>query len=347
MRLFSGKNGNAPRLACPTSPTQAETRSVTPAAHVLSLPSLSPEIPWIYSESCNAKILNLGKSLMEIGVKLEDSESQSIQEIVHTATEKFMDEIFGHHLDDLHIEENEGDDTLILTFSLPLEDAPTFVCHEKLQAMHQKANGLVEYALNTLYRSPISVMTPGDLMGVIEMVEWLGSDDETEYLLEMEADGIPEEDVNVLRKTDVLQVIPQWTLDACYAKTDLRIQVKEKSLNRQERELLKLLDQLSQMTPVKIPSKPNRYEKYGLTQGYSQFAGIMLMDNGEPGGLCYQMLDHLYQRGMESGEAEDNAVFMLDITPQENVRDWVELLQDCSTILTLIHRILPFLGEKL
>lgn len=344
MRLLPDYHLPTPGVEGGTLAPHEDPIPVTITPHVLSLPSIDPAIPLIYSEFCNSKLLGLGKSLMAAGCPLEDTENKTIQQIIHEGVNRFIGEIVGEHIAELSIEDDDGA-MLTLAFNMPLDGSPSFLCGDQLNTMHNTGKGLVEYALSALYKSCIPVMTPGDCMNVIQMIEWLGAADEKEFFAEMMDESVPEEDFDVLRLEDVLKVIPQWSLDACYAdpKT-LRGNVKVDRLDKEEKKLLAMLDQFVQLMVVDMADSKG---KYLLCNGHNQFAAIMFMDDASRGGMYYQMLDHLFQQSMESSESEDNSLFMLCIDPHQEAHDWVELLRQCREAFSLIYRILPFLGTIL
>lgn len=328
--------------ASPAHHTEARCPEIAP--NVLSLPRIDKKIPLVYAEPCDRKLLDLAKSMMTAGCEFEDVEYKPIHQIIHEGINQFIGDIVGDYISELYVEKWDGG-KINLSFNFPLDQSPAFMCHDRLKSMQETGKGLVEYALSVLYHSPVPVLTPGDFMTLIEMIEWLGFQDESEYIAEMMSDGeTSEEDIDCLRLENVLKVIPQWSLDACHSDPqEMRQKVQIKQLNNEDKKLLSLLDRLMKITQVEMTeAKEGR-----LYHGYNEFTAIMFMDDASEGGMYFHIIDNVYRGSMESSEHEDNSLFSLIIDPEEDAAKWITLIRQCREVMTLVHSILPLLGEKL
>lgn len=324
-----------------------------PAANVLTLPRISPEIPLVYADSCNAKVLDLGKALIENGVPLENTEAKTILQIIWEGLDHFVNEAFHgietpasftFDVEDYSYNVNDIDNVMSFYVNANLDSVPCFVCKDKIEEMHRKGNGLIEFALCLLYKSPVSVMTPADFMYIVSCTEWMGFDDDTEYVEEMCADGTNREDIDVLTMEDVLKVVPKWAIDASYMDIiDSRSNVVEGTLTQKEIHLLHLLDELHAVCKRILLTE----SKYQINRGDHEYSAIMFMDDAETNGLYYHVIDQLYQSNME-GDQRYLFLFELQmVNPCKNTKEWMSIIMDMGIAWRLINQILPLIGESI
>lgn len=325
----------------------------------LSLPALHPDIPYRFDQTLRAPFLNLGKRLLRMGVEMHDDPDKDIAEIIETGMLQVLQQVCEvpdlpclyvtmETKSSLMYQTEEIEEGYVgLTFALSLDEAPAYLMPAALYRLKQKNPALAWYFWSALEKAStlVPILTPSWFLSMVEHYEWMGFEDESEYMEEMYAQGAEPEDIQVVKRKDVMLMLQPWTLRACASKPQtVRKHLHAETLDPKGTQLCKLLDACVSLS-TEITATDIHREGHSLS-GH-QFAVIPFMDSGERGGLFYQILDMAYRDGMENGE--DDFLFRVSLDPlQDEANDHVFThIGRVAQLWKTIQRIFDLTGEPL
>lgn len=331
-----------------TADVQMERTAAMPpqiAASFLSLPKLGEEVVATYRNELDLDLLELGKRMLKNGIPLEDTPKKSLLKILEEGLQKALQP---HYAEITHasmvVTANEH--AAELTVFSEMDAAPSYYTRKKMDDLRSISPPLAWYFWNTMEyaSSVIPLLTPNWFMAIVSYVEWMGSENEEEYILEMMSEDIPEDEIDVIRLKDIeSRVVRPWELRASGIKSQNIYRVRQRvHVSDAYQPLLKDLDQLRD-TVQRIHEHP----AYGhLSSGQNHFAIMPVLD-GNDHGLWYRVIDNMYQNMMQ-GDNEEEFLFQItiDLTKGQDNAEWLDLLHQIGGLWTrLLHLFDTYFGD--
>ena len=217
------RNRQAKRGFCFPAPLVA-----IPASASLTLPNIAKVAPKLVYQTSVASTANIAIALLDMGLACaEDADYASTPAL-------FVERIFKRWIaektakikhfspqfritDNLESfgEQGSKDPSLIVGISFSAEEA--FLCSlkSKIETLEKAVSGLGETAMNELYswlcRTTLSV-SPDFVFSLVQQQYWMGSDNEQDYMAEMEAEGVEEEEMEIpVTLADFEKEFPRYT----------------------------------------------------------------------------------------------------------------------------------------
>lgn len=339
------------------SPNTASVR-VAPSA-VLTIPSISRQVPTHFAETCQPVYREFGKRLMEMGY-LSDDSKKSIPTIINEGWSQYVDSLSNQPLSGLHFAisvskgdgnpngEELGDGHLCIHFWCDLTEAPGFRVKDRLETMRQRNPRIAWLALSALQDASryLPIMTPDWFMSLVEESQWMGEEDESVVIKEFMREGEDPDDIDVLTRDEVFKVLPRWANRACHAKYErVRRKITSSALNEEDSSLLAKLDSLQDL----IQGLNTDHDFVGTHHDISRnaFASLLFFDNGNIGGLFVRILDDFYQNLSENGY--DSYLIRIAFHPTDS-RETEHALHVMRTIFRMaeyLEDILTIIGDPI
>lgn len=335
-----------------TLTTQQLSRSkadvpIETASSFLSLPKLG-DAAVTYACDTDPGFLTFGKLMLNSGITMENDPKKDLLKIMQDGLKNHLQ---NHCNDDIEhalmtVTVQDGNGIHITAFST-MDAAPSYFVKEKIDAIRHISPPLAWYFWNTmdLVASVVPILTPSWFMAMVSHFEWMDGDNEQDYIEEMLADGVPEDEINVIRCKDVeREAVPPWAQRACAAKNASRIR-RRIHVDETYVPFLAELDRFREMAQH-IKRNP-AFANYQT--GYHHFAIMPVLDDKEHG-LWYQVMDDIYRYVMESGNDEEEYLFQLVINFAENnpviEEHWLDLLRAVVSLWSSINQFfLTYFGD--
>lgn len=279
-----------------------------PAA-VLTLPSLSKEIPTGFTKDTDNKILQFGMGLYEKGL-LVDEKKKSLHDIICDGVRKVLSYEpkkiscgVAICFPDEYSETKANPDDLCIDFYCPLEEMG-IIKIGKVADLRKRNPALAILILRKLTQVSwfLPVLTPVDFMELVERYEWMGEPDEESVIQQMVDDNVQESEIDVVRMKDVYRYYPKWSIKACYNRSRF---LWKRAISRANDEDQEILGALFALDAALMEIMQDTAEMDMAERNFSgMYTGFLTFMDYNDNRLAQRILDEHYRVMMESGEGD-------------------------------------------
>ncbi len=331
---------------------------ITPAS-VLTIPDIAKNIPCRFTDACQPLYREFGKRLLEIGC-LEDSSGKTLPTIIQEGWSRYVADLSEKPFSHIHFQVSVGegdyyaygdgldDGQLGLYFWCDLTEAPALSVKNRLESLRRRNPPLAWLVLSTLERVSVflPILTPDWFMQLVSHSQWMGEADETGILEEYLAEGIDMDDVNVLTRESIFKVLPFWAYRACRANSDsVRRRIPRWPLNDADAHLLSHLDHLLELIHD-MKTEKDFLDDHRSISGYT-FASTLFFDEGDVGGVFYQVIDDFYRQQAE-GDSETYLVRVaFDPADSRQTQQTLHIMRAIFRMADHLEDVLTIIGDKI
>ena len=328
-------------------------------ASVLTIPDIAKTIPCRFTDTCQPLYREFGKRLLEIGY-LEDPSDKTLPTIIQEGWSRYVADLsekpFSHLLFQVSVGEGDTyawgdgmeDGQLGLHFWCDLTEAPALSVKSHLEALRRRNPPLAWLVLSTLEKTSgfLPIMTPDWFMQLVSQSQWMGEADETAILEEYLAEGVDIDDVDVLTHESVFKVLPFWAYRACHANADsVRRRSARWPLHDTDAHLLSHLDHLLEVIHD-MKTEKDFLDNHRSISG-SAFASMLFFDDGDVGGLFFQVIDDFYRQQAEGDSATYLMRIAFDPADSRQTQQTLRIMHAIFRMAEHLEDVLTIIGDKI
>lgn len=329
-----------------------------PAA-VLTIPDIGDMVPCVFTETCQPLYREFGKRLLEIGY-LEDETDKTLATIIQEGWSRYVAALSAKTFSRLHFYVSVGqgdsfaygdgleDGQLGLHFWCDMTEAPPLAVKTRMENLRRRNPPLSWLVFSVLEKASLflPILTPSWFFGLVSHTQWMDEDDETGIMEEYLAEGVDMEDVHVLTREALFKVLPPWAYRACYSNPErVRHKIARWPLDEQDTLLLSHLDDLHGLLHT-LEAEKDYLDSHKSISG-TTFASLLFFDDGDVGGLFYQVLDDVYRQGSE-GDSPSYLV-RLAFNPEDprQTEQTLRVMRVIFRMAEILEEVLTLIGDIL
>ena len=311
------------------------------AAGILAIPEIADDVPTMFATGTD-RLKEFGRIMLDSGMQIRNNQNKSVDEIIGAELARLATGFFPAESRDVYLrilidEEDRDipDNGIEVQFCSEITDCSNIDMDAPIDAMHAFNPALAWYFWSVMeYASRrIPVLTPLTFLGLVEHTEWMGEADESFLVDGMLADGVPEDQIDVVRKADVLRVVLPWELRACMSKPH-RVRRRVHVHTEYETRLLEKLDAI--LLACKQYDLWNRCTTMLAQGGYQQFVILCVFQRADAH-LWMHVMDNLYRGQQENGiEAEHFVASLNMVMDARKMAGWKYQIRSIGTLWSRI-----------
>lgn len=338
--------------------THYATVQNAPAA-VLTIPDIGDTVPCLFTETYQPLYREFGKRLLEIGY-LEDETDKTLPTIIQEGWSRYVAALSDKTFSRLHFYVSVGqgdpytygdgleDEQLGLHFWCDMTEAPPLAVKTRLENLRRRNPPLAWLALSVLDKASLflPIMTPNWFLGLVSHTQWMDEDDETVIVNEYLAEGVDMEDVHVLTRETVFKALPPWAYRASYTKPErVRHKIARWPLDEQDTLLLSHLDNLQDLLHT-LEAEKDYLDSHKSVSG-TTFASLLFFDDGDVGGLFYQVLDDFYRQESEGGSPTYLVRLAFNPADPRQTEQTLRVMRVIFRVAEILEEVLTLIGDIL